>query len=75
MPTLTIRNLPASTVATLKELAARNGRSMEQEVRDLLDGYAAERQSVLRQVEESWARQTRRPKAEEIDRWMGVGRP
>lgn len=74
MPTLTIRNLSANTVETLKALAGRNGRSLEQEVRELLDGYAAERQSVLAQIEESWARQTRRPKAEEIDRWISAGR-
>ena len=75
MPTLTIRNVPANTVETLKALAKRNHRSMEQELRELLAGYTAERQSVLRQLEESWARQTRRPTAEEIDRWIGVGRP
>ncbi len=74
MPTLTIRNVPAGTVDTLKALARRHGRSMEQEVRDLLDAYAAERQSVLEQIAEGWAQQTRRPTAEEIDRWMGIGR-
>ena len=74
MPTLTIRNVPAGTVDTLKALARRQGRSMEQEVRELLDAYTAERQSVLSQIEESWAAQTRRPTAEEIDRWMGIGR-
>ncbi len=74
MPTLTIRNVPAGTVDTLKVLAKRQGRSMEQEVRELLDAHTAERRSVLSQIEESWAAQTRRPKAEEIDRWMGIGR-
>ena len=74
MPTLTIRNVPVGTVESLKALAKRNGRSMEQEVRDLLDGYTAERQSVLRQLEKRWAQQTRRPTAAEIDRWMAIGR-
>ena len=74
MSTLTIRNVPAGTVDTLKALARRNGRSMEQEVRELLDGYAAERRSVIEQIEGGWAGQTRRPTAEEIDRWMGIGR-
>lgn len=74
MPTLTIRNVPADTVDTLKALARRQGRSMEQEVRELLDAYTAERQSVLSQIEESWAAQTRRPTAEEVDRWMRIGR-
>lgn len=74
VPTLTIRRVPARTVDTLKALARRNGHSMEQEVRELLDGHAAERQSVLGQIEEGWAAQTRRPTTEEIDRWMGIGR-
>ena len=74
MPTLTIRNVPAGTVERLKAIAKRRGRSMEQKVRELLDAYAAERQSELSQLEESWAAQTRRPTAEEIDRWMVIGR-
>lgn len=75
MPTITIRKVPSNTVESLKALARRNGRSMEQEVRELLDGYTAERQSLLGQIEASWNRQTRRPTVEEIDRWIGVGRP
>ena len=74
MPTLTIRNVPAKTVKTLKSLARRNNHSMEQEVRDLLEGYIAERRSVLEQIEAGWDDQTRRPTAKEIDTWIGVGR-
>jgi hypothetical protein len=48
---------------------------MEQEVRHLLEGYVAERQSVLDQIEAGWTRQTRRPTSREIDAWIGVGRP
>ena len=75
MPTLTIRNVPARVVQSLKALARRHRRSMEQEVRELLEGYVAERQAVLGQIEAGWAKQTRRPTAAEIDAWMGVGRP
>lgn len=75
MPTLTIRNVPARVVQSLKALARRHNRSMEQEVRELLDGYVLERQAVLDQIETSWTRQTRRPSATEIDAWLGVGRP
>ena len=74
MPTLTIGKVPAGTVDTLKALARRRGRSMEKEVRELPDAHTGERQSVLSQIEESWAAQTRRPTAEEIDRWMDIGR-
>jgi hypothetical protein len=48
---------------------------MEQEVRHLLEGYVAERQSVLDQIEAGWTRQARRPTSREIDAWIGVGRP
>lgn len=75
MATLTIRNVPVRVVQSLKALARRHRRSMEQEVRELIEGHVAERQAVLDQIEEGWARQSRRPSAAEIDAWLGVGRP
>jgi plasmid stability protein len=75
MPTLTIRDVPTKVVQSLKALARRRKRSMEQEVRDLLAGHVAERQAVLSQIEAGWAKQTRRPTAKEVDGWLGVGRP
>ena len=74
MATLTIRNVPAETVKTVKSLAHSNKRSMEQEVREILHGFIAERHSVLEQIEQSWAAQTRRPTAREIDGWIAPGR-
>jgi hypothetical protein len=47
---------------------------MEQEVRDVLEAHVADRQSVLEQIEAGWARQSRRPTADEIDGWLGAGR-
>ena len=75
MPTLTIRNVPARVVQSLKALARRRNRSMEQEVRELLEGHVAERQAVLNQIEAGWTKQTRRPTASQIDAWLGMGRP
>jgi plasmid stability protein len=75
MPTITVRNVPAKVVQALKSLAKRHHRSMEQEVRDLLEGYVAERRAVLDQIEAGWNRQSRRPTAAEVDGWMAVGRP
>lgn len=72
--TLTIRNVPARVVRGLKALARRRNQSMEQEVRDILEDYVAERTSVLKQIEASWKDQVRRPTAEEIDAWIAVGR-
>jgi plasmid stability protein len=74
MATLTIRNVPARVVRGLKALAKRRNTSMEQEVRELLEDYLMERSSVLKQIEASWARQSRRPSAEEIDSWINAGR-
>lgn len=74
MPTITVRNVPPKIVQSLKALAKRHNRSMEQEVRDLLEGYVAERRAVLDQIEAGWSAQTRRPTAAEIDTWMAVGR-
>ena len=48
---------------------------MEQEVRELLEGYVAERRAVLDQMEAGWLKQARRPTADEVDTWMAVGRP
>lgn len=74
MATLTIRNVPTRIVRGLKALARRRNTSMEQEVRDLLEEYLAERTSVLKQIEASWPEQERRPSAAEIDRWIRAGR-
>lgn len=74
MPTLTIRNVPGTVVRSLKALARRRHRSMEQEVRELLEVYVSERQSVLDQIEAAWNRQTRRPTAGEVDEWISAGR-
>jgi plasmid stability protein len=74
MPTLTIRNVPATVVNTLKSLAKRHNRSMEQVVRNVLEDYVVERRSVLTQIEASWAKQTRRPTASEVDAWIAAGR-
>ncbi len=74
MPTLTIRNVPPAVVRSLKALARRRRRSMEQEVRELLETHVSERLSVLGQIEASWNRQARRPTAAEIDSWIAAGR-
>ena len=75
MATITVRNVPPKVVQALKALARRHNRSMEQEVRDLLEGYVVERRAILDQIEAGWQRQTRRPSAAEVDAWLAVGRP
>ncbi len=74
MPTLTIRNVPPGIVRSLKSLAQRHGRSMEQEVREVIEEHVTEREAVLEQIEASWGEQQRRPTAVEVDRWLDTGR-
>ncbi len=74
MATLTIRNVPPKVVKSLKALARRSRRSMEQEVRTVLEEHVGGRAALLEQIERAWTRQTRRPKATEIDEWLRVGR-
>jgi plasmid stability protein len=74
MATLTIRNVPEKVVRSLKLLAHRNQRSMEQEIRDILQEQVGDRMSALDQIEKSWERQSRRPKAAEVNSWIRAGR-
>jgi len=74
MATLTIRNVPIKIVKSLKALARRSRRSMEQEVRAVLEQHVGERTALLDEIEQSWTRQTRRPKPGEIEEWIGAGR-
>jgi plasmid stability protein len=74
MATLTIRNVPAKVVKSLKTLARRNRRSMEQEVRAVLEQHVGDRLALFEEIEQSWARQTRRPKAHEVEAWIQAGR-
>jgi plasmid stability protein len=74
MPTLTIRNVPDQVVAALKALAKANGRSMEQEIRELLASAALDRKAVCDLIEASWKRQKRPIRAEEVLEWIAEGR-
>jgi plasmid stability protein len=74
MATLTIRNVRPGVVKLLKSLARKNRRSMEQEVRELLEEYVADRDSILEQIQATWVTQSRRPTAKQVDTWIAAGR-
>ncbi len=74
MAALTIRNLPPEVVSALKLLAQRNHRSMEQEVREMIERYVGDRLSAIDQIKRSWDSQSRSPSAQEIDSWIQEGR-
>jgi len=72
--TLTIRNLPLRVVASLKSLAERNHRSIEQEVREMVVRQVGDRLSAIDQIKASWKSQKRRATTGEIDAWIRQGR-
>lgn len=73
MATLTIRSIPDEVVERIKLVAGRTGRSMEQEVRQLLEERYASRRAVLQRIEERWA-SLPKATAAEIDAWISEGR-
>ena len=62
-------------VRSLKGLAKRNRRSMEQEVREILELHVPDRMAAIEAIEGSWGNQSRAPSTEEVDSWIGAGRP
>jgi plasmid stability protein len=75
MATLTIRNVAPKVVRALKAQAQRNHRSMEQEVREIIEGQVADRTSAIDQITRSWAAQKGPPTAAEVEAWIREGRP
>lgn len=75
MATLTIRNVAPKVVRALKAQAERNGRSMEQEVREIVEAQVADRTSAITQISRSWEAQKRAPSATEVEAWIREGRP
>jgi plasmid stability protein len=73
MAALTIRNLPNDVVKRLKSSAARNRRSMEQEVRELLRERYAQRADVLKQIRESW-KELPETSVKNVNRWVRSSR-
>jgi plasmid stability protein len=73
MATITIRNLPDDLVDRLKEAAAAHNRSMEQEVRELLEARYAPKEEVLERVRGRWEGLPETT-AEEAERWREEGR-
>jgi plasmid stability protein len=73
MGSVTIRNLPDGVVAEIKAAARRNGRSLESELRELLQRRYRSRREVLTAVRERWD-ELPRVTAAEVDAWIESGR-
>jgi plasmid stability protein len=73
MATLTIRRVPEAIVARLKAVAARHGRSMEEELRDLLVQRYTQREALLQDIRDRWPALPP-SSGDEIDAWIETGR-
>lgn len=73
MGSVTIRNLPDGVVAEIKAAAVLHGRSLESELRELLQRRYRSREEVLKSVRERW---TELPgvTADQVDAWIEAGR-
>jgi len=74
MSTITVRNLPNDLVDRIKVAAERKGRSMEQEVRELLMHRYLPRDELLQRIRERW-NTVDTPTSAEIEKWTQTGRP
>lgn len=74
MGALTIRNLPDDLIQRLKDAAEAHNRSMEQEVRELLEQRYAPKGEVLERVRERWE-DLPETSPDEVARWREEDRP
>lgn len=73
MATLTIRNVPDDLVKRIKSVARSKGRSMEQELRELIKARYASRLQILARTRERWEKLPP-VSSDEIGRWKEEGR-
>ncbi len=74
MATVTVRNLPDEVADALRRLAAKNGRSMEEQIRRLLAEQVVDRLSALEQIDAAVSQQSRPTSPAEIDAAIDEGR-
>ncbi len=73
MGTLTIRSLPEDVIQGVKTSAELHNRSMEQEIRELLQRRYGPRSEVLLRIRNRWA-ELPRTEANEVEQWRQKGR-
>ena len=74
MATLTIRNLPDELIERLKASAKAGNRSMEQEVRELLEARYQQKSDLIKAIKSSW-KELPETSAKDMDSWRYEGRP
>ena len=73
MATLTMENLSQELVERIRKTAERRGRSVEQEIRDLLEQRYSSRKQILERCRRLW-NELPRVDAEEVRSWREEGR-
>ena len=73
MGTLTIRSLPEEVIQGVKTSAELHKRSMEQEIRELLQRRYGPRSEVLLRIRNRWE-VLPRTEANEVEQWQQKGR-
>ena len=73
MASITIRNLSSEIVENLKALATNNGRSMEQEAREILTCRLMPRDRLLNEIQSKWP-DFPPPAAQDVKGWIEAGR-
>lgn len=74
MAVITVRKVPRGVIRAAKSLAKANGRSMEQEIREILQSTTMDRKSACDQIEQAWKRQSRPTHQREVDSWIRKSR-
>jgi plasmid stability protein len=74
MPSVTIRQIEARVLDTIRATARRRGRSMEAELRSILEEAAMDREAVLADLEQLVSQQSRPTTAGEVDSWLEATR-
>ena len=73
MGTLTIRSLPEEVIRGIKTSAKLHHRSMEQEVRELLQRRFGPRSETLQRIRDRW-KELPATGVEEVEQWRQKGR-
>ena len=73
--TITLRNVPAGVLSTLRDRARRNRRSMQKEIMSILEEAALDRASLAQQLRTIRARLNAKMTLDEIHQAIEEGRP
>ncbi|MDL2274639.1 hypothetical protein LJC22_00745 [Desulfosarcina sp. OttesenSCG-928-G10] len=74
MPTLTIHNVSSEMLDRLRDRATRQGRSLEQEVKEMLNYHLISRSELIDTIMAQWHQLPDPPSAKTVADWILAGR-